>query len=142
MKIVPRQLAKSKLTDDQTAQMIRFAVKPPYENAQSIIDTSSKLLGIGTHLNPWMKGFNITVPAELSSVPARILLAPSVFYGQNKIGNVKKGGWNMAGLKVSVGGALRSWIPIFLEVGNDKTPFKEEEAGLHIKEFVASLSRR
>jgi hypothetical protein len=43
--VLPGQQSNSKLTPQQTQQMIRFAVRKPNENAQSIVTSGAQLLG-------------------------------------------------------------------------------------------------
>lgn len=51
--IEPGQPAKSKLSGDQTAQMLRFAVmgRKPGQNAESIVTKGVGVLGLGEPLN-------------------------------------------------------------------------------------------
>lgn len=49
--ILPGQSSLSKLEPDQTAQMIRFAVRRPNENASSIVSEGAETIGIGQAAN-------------------------------------------------------------------------------------------
>jgi hypothetical protein len=51
--VEPGQVAKSKLSGDQTANMLRFAVmgRKPGQNAQSIVTKGVGVLGLGQPLN-------------------------------------------------------------------------------------------
>lgn len=52
--VEPGQPAKSKLSGDQTASMLKFAVmgRKPGQNAQSIVSRGVGVLGLGQPLNP------------------------------------------------------------------------------------------
>jgi len=65
--VVPGQASSSKLSPDQTQQMIRFAVRKPNENAECIVSTGSKLLGFDPQ-NPTL------VSASLSNLGSRRLI--------------------------------------------------------------------
>lgn len=49
--VEPGQASNTKLTPSQTQQMIRFAVRKPAENAQSIVVNGARLLGIDPATN-------------------------------------------------------------------------------------------
>lgn len=46
--VLPGQPALSKLSPDQTAQMIRFAVRKPTFNARDIATSGARLMGFGS----------------------------------------------------------------------------------------------
>lgn len=50
--VEPGQTAKSKLTPNQTRNMLSFAVRGPAQNAQSIVTKGTSVLGFGKPLNP------------------------------------------------------------------------------------------
>lgn len=49
--VIPGQPAKMKLSANQTAQMISFAVRSPGENADSIVQQGAPLLGFSPATN-------------------------------------------------------------------------------------------
>lgn len=53
-KVEPGQPAKSKLSGDQTASMLKFAVmgRKPGQNAQAIVSKGVGVLGLGQPSNP------------------------------------------------------------------------------------------
>jgi eukaryotic translation initiation factor 2C len=44
--VLPGQLSRNKLSRTQTQQVIRFAVRKPAQNAQSIVTSGAQMLGI------------------------------------------------------------------------------------------------
>ena len=44
--VLPGQPASSKLSASQTKEMLRFAVRKPAQNAQSIVTTGAAILGL------------------------------------------------------------------------------------------------
>jgi eukaryotic translation initiation factor 2C len=50
--VVPGQLSKAKLDSGQTQQMIRYAVRKPWENAASIVGQGISTVGLDEGLNP------------------------------------------------------------------------------------------
>ena len=106
--------------------MISFAAVKPHVNADAIVQASPAVLGVGNSQNPWLNAFKIRIPADLIAIPARVLPAPEVLYAQNRSKSITDGGWNMANIKVSQAGSLRSWKPIFLQIKGTKFPFGSE----------------
>jgi hypothetical protein len=50
--VLPGQPSKSKLDPNQTQQMIRFAVRRPFENATSIVNQGLQTAGLSASTNP------------------------------------------------------------------------------------------
>jgi hypothetical protein len=106
--VVPGQMSNSKLSPDQTQQMIRFAVRKPGQNAECIVSTGSKLLGFDAH-NATLASWGMKVDPQLLTVSARVLTAPEVKYSQNKSAAARFGSWNMAGVQFSACPPLSNW---------------------------------
>ena len=106
--VIPGQPCNAKLDPSQTQQMIRFAVRKPYENAQSIVDTSPKVVGLNSTINPILGRFGVRINASLITVPGRVLSAPELMYKAKKM-YARFGSWNMADLKFNATMALRRW---------------------------------
>ena len=51
---MPGQTSRSKLEPDQTAKMIKFAVRRPWENANSIIQEGVRTVGLLPQENVYM----------------------------------------------------------------------------------------
>ncbi|KAE8148426.1 ribonuclease H-like domain-containing protein [Aspergillus avenaceus] len=117
------QPAQTKLTPNQTREMLKFAVKPPSENAEAIMKQGTKVLG--THpQNPTLEKFGIKIGDGLITVKGRVLDPPIVNYldAQNSSKRVTpaKGGWNMFSIKFQKPGSLPSWT--YLVVSNYGNP--------------------
>ena len=121
--------------------MLNFAARPPHVNAKEIVQSSPAVLGVGQTPNPYLGGFNVTISAQLLAVPARVLPAPAISYAQNRPGKVSEGGWNMINLRVTKGGNLESWIPIFLSMGNERPQVPPDVVPGKIQELQRSLAK-
>ncbi|KKY24123.1 putative rna interference and silencing protein [Phaeomoniella chlamydospora] len=100
------QTAKKSLQPSQSQNMIRFAVRPPPQNAASIVNDGAVVMGVKPSINETLKSFGVAVTPELLTVPGRILVAPSVNYDRKNV-RVDGGGWNMRGVRfMSSGQAL------------------------------------
>lgn len=96
--VLPGQLAKRLLLGEQTREMITFAARRPFQNAESITTDGvkvTKLLpfdnqGLNTHLQP----FGIKVSIDLLTVHGRILAAPGLQY-KRKATQPQNGAWNL-----------------------------------------------
>ncbi|KAI9821501.1 MAG: hypothetical protein M1832_003349 [Thelocarpon impressellum] len=109
--VLPGQVARRKLTDVQTAEMIKVACRRPAENARLIAGEGSQVVGIsgGTPTT-----FGVRVRPTMLTVPGRILSAPGVVYLNGSI-RPEAGSWNMIKKKFSVGAAIRDWS--YLRIG-------------------------
>jgi eukaryotic translation initiation factor 2C len=54
--VLPGQPSNTKLTPSQTQQMIKFAVRKPIQNAQSIVASGPRLLGLQSSENTTLVG--------------------------------------------------------------------------------------
>lgn len=86
-----------KLSDFETAEMIKFACNPPYINAEAITREGLPKLGLAPCKSP-IDGFGVEISSDMSVVPARILTPPRVIYksGQPRVSD---GSWNVLGVK-------------------------------------------
>ncbi|KAE8331180.1 ribonuclease H-like domain-containing protein [Aspergillus sergii] len=93
--ILPGQIHNGKLSPVQTQDMIKFAVRPPLQNAFSIVNQGADTVG----LNP-----------EKNTILGRILGQPNVMYRGNSSVKQFSGSWNITGTKFNVPGRrLRKW---------------------------------
>ena len=104
-----------KLTPDQTANMIRFAVTDGHDRAHRV--------KLGTQMlnwkdDPWLKQYQLSVEQEMINTKARVLPAPQVNYdpaSKNRNNQperrlvVSNGKWNLQGKKFYKKGQLDSW---------------------------------
>jgi len=68
--ILPNQPFKGKLLDEQTAEMIKVAARPPNVNAQSIVGPGLERLGYKSGADP-LSAFGMSVGREMTIVPGR-----------------------------------------------------------------------
>ncbi|KAJ4187446.1 hypothetical protein NW759_016884 [Fusarium solani] len=93
--VVPGQNSNSKLDPGQTQQMIRFAVRSPWENASSIVRDVFQTVGLSSQANVLLDRFGVSVSPQFVTVPGRVLNEPKVFYKNEKPASVRFGSWNM-----------------------------------------------
>ncbi|KAF2003697.1 Piwi-domain-containing protein [Amniculicola lignicola CBS 123094] len=128
-KVLPGQLAKRLLLGDQTSNMIRFAARRPFENAQSIVGNGLQVTKINPispqGLNTNLTRFGIKVHPTLLTVQARILIPPTLQY-RAKTCNPANGAWNLdvraLGQKpFKVSKPLPSWNCLVINSGQYQT---------------------
>ncbi|KAJ4490632.1 argonaute-like protein [Lentinula aciculospora] len=117
--IEPGQPFRGKLTDIQTAQMIKVACNPPRMNAEAIVGDGFQKIGLKPITSP-LTGFGIEISNEMAAVPARELPAPRLSY---RFGTptVNNGGWNILDVKFHRGAQLPSWSVLVVRDGD--SPF-------------------
>lgn len=80
--VIPGQPCNSKLSPDQTSNMINFAVRNPCENANSIVTKGlSDVVAAGNNL---LQHMQISVASSLVKVNGRILQVPNLSYPENR----------------------------------------------------------
>lgn len=110
------QPAGTKLSSSQTQQMIRFAVRRPLQNAQSIVTSGGRLLGFEP-TNPTLNAFDINVPPKLITVPGRVLNVPAVKYSGTNTAVPRFGSWSMQSVKFVTKSDLLSWTYLRISFG-------------------------
>ena len=85
------------LTENGTAQMIRYACNPPSNNANTIVEQGLPTLGYGGQ-GGVLASFNMTIDNKMTVIPARILDPPRIVYGSGQP-RIQNGGWNVLGVK-------------------------------------------
>ena len=115
--IEPGNAYRGKLTDNETAQMIRYACNPPKSNAEAIVSRGFPALGLAPAASP-TNGFGISLDTEMAVVPGREFNAPSLTY---RAGNAKvqNGSWNILDVKFHRGGIVSSWWVLVVRDGKD-----------------------
>ena len=98
---------RGKLSDKETAQMIRYACNPPPVNAEAITGRGFPSLGLAPLAAP-TNGFGISIDTNMAVVPGRELNAPRLTY---RAGNtrVQNGSWNILDVKFHRGGVVSNW---------------------------------
>ncbi|CZT04105.1 related to argonaute like post-transcriptional gene silencing protein QDE-2 [Rhynchosporium agropyri] len=124
--VLPGQPVKRRLGPDQTAEMIKFACRKPYANADSIIGDGRNVLGLNAQSGAKAGAFGIQVGSSLVTVSARVLPPPQIKYkdSQNKQTQLRPnfGSWNMANVKFQVGKPIGRWTFVV---------FRSNRRGLH-----------
>ncbi|KAF2800170.1 Piwi-domain-containing protein [Melanomma pulvis-pyrius CBS 109.77] len=92
--VLPGQLAKRTLKPTQTREMIDFAARRPFNNAESIMTNGLKVTKISPELNATLTGFGIEVDPRLITVNGRILPPPVLQY-RTRTCTPENGAWNL-----------------------------------------------
>jgi len=87
--------------------MIRNACRPPWENAQAIVNKGLPALGL-TEDTSSIDAFQIGIDSEMAVIPGRVLIPPRVAY-PNRTLTVSNGAWNLVGNKFQRGARVDSW---------------------------------
>ncbi|KAL1837895.1 hypothetical protein VTJ49DRAFT_3281 [Mycothermus thermophilus] len=126
--VLPGLVANRKLDPGQTAEMIRFAVRKPGQNAT------------------YIKQFGVDVKPGLITVPGRVLNAPTVFYQDQKAAQVRFGSWNMINVKFTKNGKLadKRWSYLMVSLYNYNPGWRDafrDDASLAdaVSQFRAAL---
>ncbi|KAL2834729.1 ribonuclease H-like domain-containing protein [Aspergillus pseudoustus] len=144
-RVEPGQPAKSKLTPNQTRQMLNFAVRSPAQNALSIVNKGSETLGIGGSSNPTLVDFGIQTNPSLITVPGRVLPPPNIFYRDNKA-NQKQvapigGSWNMKSIRFSTSSKLANWTWLLIAPPGGRQHFETPgDLNSCLKQFTDKLN--
>ncbi|KAM6486442.1 Piwi-domain-containing protein [Trichoderma sp. SZMC 28011] len=122
--VLPGQPCNTTLSTAQAQQMIRFAVRKPFDNATSIVTKGLKIAGLSSETNPLLAQFGIDISQDLITVSGRVIASPKVGYGQNRQIPTFGGSWNMLprdspSLKFSNAGSMQKWSCVYIEMPND-----------------------
>ncbi|VVC24908.1 Hypothetical protein CINCED_3A021441 [Cinara cedri] len=116
------QLRMKKLTENQTAQMVKNAARPPTERRQTI---ENCIKDIKYNQDPVLREFGIDVHEHFATIPGRVLDQPSLAYYQNKETKPKAGVWRAD--KFSKAVKLTRWIVLNLDVRTNISSIKNFE---------------
>ncbi|KAF8804178.1 argonaute-like protein [Phlegmacium glaucopus] len=113
--IEPGSAYRGKLSDKETAQMIRYACNPPRRNAEAVVGSGFPLLGLAP-LAPPTDGFGMAINTAMAVVPGRELNPPRLTY---RAGNarVQNGSWNILEVKFHRGATVSSWWLLVVQDG-------------------------
>lgn len=111
--ILEDQPFRGKLTDDHTANMIRFACQPPNINGKAIVEKGLSLLGFP---DP-MPTFNVRIGLDMAVVPGRILPRPAIKYSQGTAEIDAKASWNLRDVKFAEGAILDRMAVLVIKDG-------------------------
>ncbi|KAL8858190.1 MAG: hypothetical protein Q9178_005367 [Gyalolechia marmorata] len=112
LEVEPGQPYGKKLSEDQTARMITFAVRKPAENARRIIGQGADMMGL-SESNQNLVAFGVKVAPKMITVNARVLPAGMVQYKskQNRPTPypTARGNWDIRDKAFSDARQLRNW---------------------------------
>lgn len=111
--VEPGQSSSSKLSPQQTREMIAFAVRKPYMNAQSIVGAGPETIGMLQQVNTMVASFGISMNGDLITVPGRVLPAAKVSY-KTSSAEVRDGSWNMLRVKLNTAATLKDWTTLII----------------------------
>lgn len=114
--IEPGQSYTGILSERETAEMIKYACNPPFENARLITEQGLPTLGFRQNPASPMPGFDVQVSLEMAVVPGRILTPPRVIYASGQP-RVADGSWNILGVKFHRPAALSKFSVLVLADG-------------------------
>ncbi|KAJ7911613.1 Piwi domain-containing protein, partial [Mycena leptocephala] len=114
------QAYRGKLSDYDTAQMIKIACNPPRVNAEAITGEGFPALGLSPVKAP-VDGFNIGVETEMAVIPGRELNPPKLSYSKGTP-NVRNGSWNIMDVKFHRGAIVprnQGWWVLVVRDGDE-----------------------
>ncbi|KAF8711992.1 hypothetical protein AX14_013179 [Amanita brunnescens Koide BX004] len=98
---------RGRLTPPETKAMIRSACRPPWENAEAIVNKGLPSLGL-TQDTSSLDAFGISIDPNMAVIPGRVLIPPKVAYPGRTL-TVQNGAWNLIGSKFQRGARVDSW---------------------------------
>ncbi|KAL2075619.1 hypothetical protein VTL71DRAFT_562 [Oculimacula yallundae] len=143
--VLSGQPVKRRLSPDQTAEMIKFACRKPYENADSIIGDGRNVLGLNAQSGAKAGSFGLQVGSSLITVSARVLPPPQIKYkdSQNKQTQLRPnfGSWNMAGVKFQKGVPIGKWTFVVFRSDRRGPQYSDGDVYTTVKQFQAFLNK-
>jgi eukaryotic translation initiation factor 2C len=117
--VLPGQAYRKKADPSHVAEMSKFTVRPPVDNANSIANDGINTVGIHPQANPKLARFGVSVSTKLITVPGRVLTAPAVVYRNNSRVQAQNGSWNLIKVKFATSGKAQTWTSLPLQLGED-----------------------
>ncbi|KAF2790570.1 putative RNA interference and gene silencing protein [Melanomma pulvis-pyrius CBS 109.77] len=139
--VLPGQSSKAKLDGTQTQQMIRHAVRKPWENAASIVGEGIQTVGLDENSNVLLRSFGLKITPGLIKVPGRILVGPKIIYKGNKTADPRFGSWNMINIKFNTGASLAKWSCVMISLPRSRDSFDPQSLGAVMNEFHQALGK-
>ncbi|XP_050439319.1 protein argonaute-2-like [Adelges cooleyi] len=104
------QIRMKKLTENQTANMVRNAARPPTDRRSNI---ENSIRDIKYNQDPVLKEFGIEIQEKFATVPARVLDQPTLSYHAQKEIKPRGGVWRADRFRESV--TLNRWVVLNLD---------------------------
>ncbi|KAF5576968.1 eukaryotic translation initiation factor 2C 2 [Fusarium pseudocircinatum] len=139
--VLPGQPSRSKLDGSQAQQMIRHAIRKPWENAASIVGEGVQTIGLDETTNVLLRSFGLKIVPGLIKVPGRILFGPKVMYKGNKTAAPRFGSWNMMDIKFNVGASLTKWSYLMVSLPGAPDSFDQQSLAAVMHEFHQALGK-
>jgi hypothetical protein len=121
VRVLPGQAYNRLLSGNDTSDMLKFAARPPFENAESLAGPAGAV-GKGlrifrlAHPSGDMQANGVAksgfrVATHMITIPGRVLEAPTVQYGDGPKGRVnpRNGSWNSAEKRFHTPGSFVKW---------------------------------
>ncbi|KAJ5638279.1 hypothetical protein N7490_008158 [Penicillium lividum] len=120
--VQPGQPVGTKLSPNQTSDMLKFAVmgRKPAQNAQSIVSKGAGMLGLEP-LNATLAAFGVRVDNNLITVQGRVLSPPKIMYAKQKEIMTMAGSWNMKAIQFSRPVPLKNWTYLYVTTERART---------------------
>jgi hypothetical protein len=122
VRVLPGQAYTRLLSGNDTSDMLRFAARAPWENAESLAGTPPNAVGKGlrifrlVHPSGDMQANSVAkwgfrVETQMITIPGRVLEAPVVNYGAGGKGKIQPrfGAWNSANQIFHTPGTFPKW---------------------------------
>ncbi|KAK0125397.1 hypothetical protein ONS95_000586 [Cadophora gregata] len=143
--VLPGQPIGRRLSPAQTQEMITFACRKPWENANSIVGDGRAVLGLNPTANSIAGAFGIQVGSSLVTVAARVLAPPQIKYKnartkQETVMVPRFGSWNMANVQFHTGSNLGRWTYIYFRSNRRGDNFSETDLQANVAKFRAFLN--
>ncbi|CAH1737621.1 unnamed protein product [Aphis gossypii] len=119
------QLRLKKLSEMQTASMVKNAARPPSERRQTI---ENCIRDIKYNQDPVLNEFGINVTEQFASIPARVLDQPCLAYAQNRETRPRGGVWRPD--KFSKAVHINKWVVLNLDGRTNMGSIKNLERNL------------
>uniref|UniRef100_U9UWV0 Piwi-domain-containing protein n=1 Tax=Rhizophagus irregularis (strain DAOM 181602 / DAOM 197198 / MUCL 43194) TaxID=747089 RepID=U9UWV0_RHIID len=120
--VVEGQRHIRKLSEKQTADMIKFTCQQPHERANKI---RQGLDILNYRTNEYLRQFGLTVNNDMVVLEARVLSTPTITYhpsSRDFAFQPREGSWNLRDKKVAVGATLGSWAVVCFGSERDSPP--------------------
>ncbi|KAG4427462.1 hypothetical protein IFR05_017056, partial [Cadophora sp. M221] len=143
--VLPGQPIGRRLSPLQTQEMITFACRKPWENANSIVGDGRAVLGLNPAANSISGAFGIQVGSSLVTVDARVLIPPQIKYKKGKQETTmtpRFGSWNMLNVQFHTGSNLGQWTYIHFQSNRGRGDnFSETDLRTTVNGFRAFLNK-
>ncbi|KIW69727.1 hypothetical protein PV04_05587 [Phialophora macrospora] len=124
--VIAGQHTSTKLTPFQTQNMIRYAVRPPDQNARFIATSGVSFLGL-VPTNATLNNFGLQIKPNLLCVPGRVLDTPRVLYHGRGVTSPRAGSWNLQNMRLSTTSDLPYWTYLAISMRGSALPWGSDQ---------------